>query len=134
MWTSSSWPTRAYSGLVDFIAAHPDERAMAPLTLNVVHHVDVEGPLDPAQPVLGQRRFAKFMPVMCKPALNATLAPWKQASHGIACPFAIHRDLFMIHLKFFDRDHLWSTSNHRRRMVEADGRAKKTTWSRPATR
>jgi hypothetical protein len=115
--------------LVDFVAANPERLVMAPVALNVVHHQGVEGPLDPARPVLGQRRFAKFVPLMCKPAIKRIPAEWKQASHAILSPFEISTDLFMFHLKFHDRDLLRERSNHRRRMVETDGRATTSNWS-----
>jgi hypothetical protein len=118
-----------HATLIDFVAAHADRDVMAAVGLNVVHHAAVEGPLDRAGPVLGQRRFAKFVPVMCKPAIKRVPADWTRASHGIFSPFRIFPDLFMIHLKFHDRDELLARADHRRRMVETDGRARASSWS-----
>jgi Glycosyl transferase family 2 len=117
-----------YTSLVDFVAEHPDHKVMAPVGLNVVHHPASEGPLDPSRPVLGQRRFAKFVPIMCKPAIKRIPAEWTRASHAIFSPFEISPDLFMIHLKFHDRDELLSRANHRWQMVATDGRAKNSSW------
>ena len=44
--------------------------AVGSLGFNVVHHVGVEPPLDLSQPLLGQRQLAKFLPLMCKPAIK----------------------------------------------------------------
>lgn len=118
-----------HDGLLDLLAARADRDVLAPLALNVVHHLDAEDGLDPGEPVLGQRRFAKFVPLMCKPAVKRVPAPWRFATHGIMAPFAVEPDLFLIHLKFFDRDWLQHVSDRRHAMVHADGRAARSSWS-----
>lgn len=118
-----------YAGLLDLLAARADHEVLAPMALNVVHHVEVEGALDPAQPVLGQRRFAKFVPLMCKPGVKRVPAPWRFATHGIMAPFAVDPELFMVHLKFFDLDWLHAVSDRRHELVRTDGRASRSSWS-----
>jgi hypothetical protein len=120
---------RRYDGLLDFLEARADRDAVAPMTLNVLHVPGLEGPLDPERPVLGQRRFAKFVPVMCKPSIKRVPANWRGACHGIMAPFEVDRELFMLHLKFYDRDALVRVADHRRALVEADGRAFRSNWS-----
>jgi hypothetical protein len=121
-----------YSGLRDFVGrqlasgAAPD--AVGVLGLNVVHAVETEAPLDLSLPILGQRELAKFLPVMCKPSVNFSGAPWYAASHGIKARYRVDPDLWMFHMKFGDRDHLQEAADHRRRMVEADGRSQDTQW------
>ena len=121
-----------HDGLRAFLAdreQRPDTPgALGVLGLNVVHAVDSEPPLDLAQPVLGQRHLAKFLPVMCKPSVSFAAAPWWAASHGIRTPYRVDPDLWMFHLKFGDRDHLQAIADHRLRMVEADGRSRDTQW------
>ena len=95
----------------------------------MVHHQGVESALDPAEPVLGQRRFAKFVPLMCKPSVKRVPARWRFATHGIMAPFAVDPELFMVHLKFFDKDTLREVADRRRSMVDADGRAARSSWS-----
>lgn len=116
--------------LRSFLAARPDAAVLAPVALNVVHVPAVEGPLDPSLPVLGQRRFAVFAPLMCKPSVKRVPAAWRWASHGIEAPFAVDPELFLVHTKFADRDHLRAVAAHRRALVEADGRARGSSWSR----
>ncbi len=123
-------PTR-YDGLQDFLGSHP-EPVIAPLAFNVVHHVGVEGPLSPRRPVLDQRSLAKFAPVMCKPSIKRVDARWEAASHGIGAPYAVDPDLFMLHLKFADRDHLHAVADQRQQVVQASGRAQKSSWARSA--
>lgn len=103
---------------------------LAPMAINVLHHVDSEPALDPARPLLEQRHYGTFLPLMCKPSLKRVAAPWRSASHGIAAPFAVDPQLFMLHLKFADRDQLKAVSDRRSEMVSRDGRAAKSSWSR----
>ena len=82
------------------------------------------------EPILGQRRLAKFLPLMCKPSLKWEPANWALASHGIKCPFEVDPELFMFHMKFADRDHLKAVADHRHEMFRTDGRAARTSWER----
>lgn len=124
----------------EFLVADPDRFAslrhfaarrrkdvVGAVGLNVVQLGD-EGPLDPGRPVLDQRAAAKFLPLMCKPALKRVPARWRWASHGIMAPYTVDPELFMFHLKFADRGLLFEQGEHRRRMVETDGRAATTSW------
>ncbi|HET7736179.1 MAG TPA: glycosyltransferase family 2 protein [Nocardioidaceae bacterium] len=119
-------PTR-YGGLGDFLEARPDKAVLAPLALNVVQAPD-EAALDPSRPVLEQRRFAKFVPLMCKPSIKRSQARWTNASHGIVVPFAVDPELFMLHLKFADRDNLRRSSDNRRAGVDDDKRPGRSSW------
>ena len=124
-------PTR-HADLRSFLSTRRDRDVLAPMALNVVHVPEVEGPLRPHEPVLGQRRYAKFAPLMCKPSIKQVPADWKWASHGIEAPFAVDPELYMIHLKFADREALRRVAAHRKALVDADGRAKRSSWSQEA--
>lgn len=119
-----------HGGLVDLLAARSEAPILASLAFNVVHHVESEEPLDPAAPVLGQRRLASFAPVMCKPSVKQVSAPWSHASHGTRVPYAVDPELFMVHLKFADRDLLRAAADRRNAMVHEDGRGSNTSWNR----
>jgi hypothetical protein len=54
-----------HEGLVDLLARREGTEVLGAQALNVVHDARREGPLDPDQPVLGQRQWAKFIPLMC---------------------------------------------------------------------
>ena len=70
---------------------------------------------------------------MCKPSIKRVDARWEAASHGIGAPYAVDPDLFMLHLKFADRDHLHAVADQRQQVVQASGRAqKKPPWARSA--
>lgn len=117
-----------YPDLRHLLADRPDSDVLGVMTLNVFHDLANEGPLEPDRPVLSQRRLAKFVPLMCKPALKRIPAGWARASHGIWAPYEIDPDLYMFHMKFADRDLLRAAAEHRRRLVEADNRASTTSW------
>jgi Glycosyl transferase family 2 len=121
-----------HTDLRSFLETRRDREVVAPLALNVVHVPSVEGPLRDGEPVLGQRRFAKFSPIMCKPSIKRVPASWRWASHGIAVPFEVDPELYMVHLKFADRDLLHQVAAHRKALVDADGRARGSSWSREA--
>jgi hypothetical protein len=94
----------------------------------VVHDVGSEPPLDLTRPLLGQRQLAKFLPLMCKPAIKWVPGHWSAGTHGVRTPYRVDPDLWMFHMKFGDRDHLQEAADHRQRMVEADGRSRDTQW------
>ena len=117
-----------HDGLVDLLRKREDAPALGAQALNVVHDAQRELALEPDQPVLGQRRWAKFIPLMCKPSLKRTTEPWVAGSHGLTIPFGIDRDLYLFHLKFAEREHLRATGDHRKALADAEGRAAATTW------
>jgi len=119
-----------HDGLAGLLAARPGVDVLAGLALNVVHHVGHEPPLDPARPVLGQRRLAAFVPTLCKPSLKRIDAPWRRASHGIAAPFTPDRDLFLVHLKYADADLLRATADRRHAVHERSGLTEQSAWAR----
>ena len=118
-----------YDGLRDFAAARSDREAVGVMCLNVIHHTATEPDLDFTVPSLDQRVLVKFIPLFCKPSIKFVDRPWAAASHGISdASFEVDRELFMFHLKFADRSHLATIAEHRRSMVEMDGRASATSW------
>ena len=119
---------KRHDGLVDLVSKRSTVDVLAAQALNVVHDAAREGPLDPERPVLGQRQWAKFIPLMCKPAIKRVAAPWVAGSHGTTVPFEIEQDLYMFHLKFAEREHLRSTGDHRKALADTEGRAAETAW------
>lgn len=119
-----------YETLRHFVADRPGRDAVGVMGLNVVHDVLQEPALVDGEPILGQRRLAKFLPLMCKPSLKWVPANWAMASHGIKCPFEVDPELFMFHMKFSDRDHLQAVADHRHAMFTSEGRAARTSWER----
>lgn len=121
-----------HASLRHFAAARPGTDVAGVLGYNVIHRIGVEPELDfDAPSLLRQREFARFTPLMCKPALKWVDADWGHASHGIRHPFAPDPELFMFHLKFADVGQLELLAEHRHQAAVVEGRAVKSSWSRP---
>lgn len=121
-----------HASLRHFAAARAGTEVAGVLGYNVIHRIGVEPALDfDAPSLLRQRAFARFTPLMCKPALKWVDAPWGHASHGIRHPFAPDPELFMFHLKFADLGQLELLAEHRHQAAVVEGRAVKSSWSRP---
>lgn len=110
-----------HDGLPDLLGSCSSP-VVGALALNVVQDLEHEGPLDTARPILEQRSYAFFAEVMCKPSCKRRRAPWVLASHGIRSRYEVRPDLFMLHLKFADRDLLAGAAAHRRALHVQDGR------------
>jgi len=111
-----------YASLHDYLSTRTQPQVVAPLALELMHNAEVEPPLDPDQPILGQRRFVKFSPGMCKPLVKRVAKPWRNAFHGFHEPFAIDNDLWMFHLKYADEGILEDVAEQRRMLHEQEGR------------
>ena len=111
-----------HGGLLDYLTHRPDTQVMAPLAFELMHNARIEPPLDPARPVLEQRRFVKFAPAMCKPLLKRVPAAWEPAFHGIHAPFEVDPELFMLHLKWCDEAVLARVGDQRHQIRTEEGR------------
>lgn len=118
-----------YADLPDYLARRRED-VLAPYALNVVHHTAVEGPLISGKPILGQRAYAKFAPLMCKPSIKRVSASWTCASHGIRAPYQPDPGLFMLHMKFADLDVLQRQADLRNQLALTVGRGKGSSWGR----
>lgn len=117
----------------DLIEDRGRPETLGALGLNVLHVPSVEPePLDLTRPVLEQRQFAKFTPIMCKPSVKRINAGWTLATHGLKAPYTIDPGLFMFHLKFADRTRLAEIARLRHQLTAGDGRAEGSSWSKEA--
>lgn len=117
-----------YESVRHLVADRADQDVLGVVALNLVHAPN-EGALEPARPLLDQRHYAKFLPLMCKPAIKRVPAAWRWASHGIMAPYAVDPDLFMFHMKYGDRDQLRAVSAARHEAWKEDHRADGTSWT-----
>ena len=119
--------------LPDLLEDRGRPEALGAMGLNVVHLPSVEPePLDLSRPLLEQRGFAKFTPLMCKPSIKRVNAGWAVSSHGLKAPYTVDPELFMLHLKFADRDRLAEVARLRNEVSKADGRAEEASWGKEA--
>jgi len=114
-----------FPDLKTFLTRRPKRDVIAAMGLNVLHHVGIEDDLDFSRPILEQRQFAKFVPLMCKPSIKRVPAKWIRASHGVDQPYVIDAGIFLLHLKFADRETLRRVADQR----FATGRAEQSSWS-----
>ncbi len=118
-----------YDTLADLVAAKPSTKVFGAVGMNVVHHVGAEPDLDPALPISEQRQLAKFIPLMCKPAMKKVHGAWTSASHGLRhTEWAIDPELWLFHAKFADREALRVAAEGRRAAVLGDNRPRTTSW------
>jgi hypothetical protein len=121
-----------YPGLRHFLADRMDRMVIAPVGVNVVQHLDVEGPLDERRPILGQRRFVKFTPNLCKPAIKQVPAAWRRTPHAVSAPFSVDPKLLLVHCKFHDLSAVTDVAAHRGALAE-QGRGPRSNWGRGIT-
>ena len=70
---------------------------------NVVHTKD-DPPLDPTANILKQRPWMYFLAAMCKPVLTRIPLAWTAGFHFADNVPTRFDDLYLFHLRFFDRD------------------------------
>ena len=94
-----------YRDVGAFLDAHGDRHpAFGGIGLEVVHDPVAEPPFDPALPALGQRSTFVYSLHYAKPHIVSQ--PCRIGAHGISQPWALSRDLYLVHLKNVDADHL----------------------------
>lgn len=89
-----------WRGLADYVNG-PRAAVTTAFGLNLVHRLHHEGPLDPAQPVLAQRRWAFPAASMCKPVLIRDRVTWSPGFHSSDAPIEFD-GLFLFHLAYAD--------------------------------
>lgn len=90
-----------HASLRDYVAACPHE-VVTGFGFNVIHSQG-EAAYDPGRPVLRQRGWMQFWAAIAKPALISRPVKWQGGFHR-ADAAAVFDDLFMLHLRWFDRD------------------------------
>lgn len=104
--------------------------ALAGMGLDIIHDPPQEPPLDPARPVLRQRRNYIYAPVWAKP--HIINSPCRIAPHGISVPFRYDPDLYLIHLKHSDITHTLQRQAARHELYRQDAVAEFCTWKATA--
>jgi hypothetical protein len=70
--------------------------------IELQHRTDSEPDFDSARPLLHQRHYGWFNSAICKPAMTAGPLDWSPGFHCMNQPAAFD-DLYMVHLRYFDR-------------------------------
>ncbi len=93
---------------------------ISPFAIELLHRIDLEPEaLDPARPVLAQRRFGRINASYCKPCITAKPLNWSIGGHYSDYP-SLHLDpaLFLFHLRFVDHAMLRGRQASRQAMMQ----------------
>lgn len=91
-----------YTGLSDLMARNRHSVVNA-IGWEIFHNPAEEPPIDLTAPILGQRSWVKFASSMCKPLLIRGPVQWVPGFHAADAPIHFD-DLYLFHLRYFDRD------------------------------
>lgn len=94
---------RFYASFAEFCEVVVPEVVTA-VGLNVQHVPALEPAVDLARPVTEQRRWVRFSSAMCKPVLVRRAVDWAPGFHCVADAPVVFDQLFLFHLRWFDRD------------------------------
>jgi hypothetical protein len=92
-----------YEDLRDWIERNQGSTKAA-IGLNVFHDYHTEEPLNLRKPILEQRKYAYFRSSLSKPLILFEPADWGLGCHHISRDHGFADDLFLIHLRFMDKD------------------------------
>ncbi len=95
--------------------------------VEIFHDPACEAAFDPTKPVLSQRGKAHFRLQECKPVIFQSDEPGR--AHSTTIPFALDPELWLLHLKFLDRDLTLARQGLRRDAVERGEVADWTRWA-----
>ena len=109
----------------DTIARVRQHTIVGGIGVEIFQDLQTEGPIDRDRPILQQRRNAHFRLPEFKPVILCSDAP--ASPHGATVPFAIDPNLWLLHLKFIDRDSLCVRQQQRRGVVD---RGEVPDWTR----
>ncbi|WP_170422046.1 hypothetical protein [Ruegeria arenilitoris] len=99
---------------VEYIQQRTSDEVITPFAIEVIHRVDLEPALDPSRPVLEQRIHGRANAVYCKPCITRRPIRWSLGQHYSDYPrLNLSSDLFLFHLRFFDRDALLERQKQR---------------------
>lgn len=107
------------SDLLASVARAHQIGVISPFAIEVLHRIDLEpDPLDPARPVLSQRRFGRINASYCKPCITATPLRWSLGGHYANQPtLHLDRELFLFHLRYVDHGYLLQRQASRNAMM-----------------
>ena len=94
---------RFYASFAEFCEVVVPEVVTA-VGLNVQHVPAIEPPVDLARPVTEQRRWVRFSSAMCKAVLVRRAVEWAPGFHCVADAPVVFDQLYLFHLRWFDRD------------------------------
>lgn len=86
------------------------ENSIAALGMEVIHHTDAEAPLTAQTPLRGNRRYGWFSHDYSKPVVQRGLVTFSPGFHFTETMPTMLPDLYLLHLRFVDRDQFLARS------------------------
>ncbi len=105
--------------------AYPDMAtapvSVAPFALELIHKPELEPePIEPGVPILSRRRIYRPSPNYSKPCLTRGIVRFTPGGHANTLgPRTLSDDLYLLHLRFFDREYITARLNLRADQVMA---------------
>ena len=90
-----------YSGLNDYVARMEGDYATC-CSMDLLHVIDREPPIDLGKPILSQRHYGRFQSPGCKTLVSRVPIRWEPGLHFSNWPPKIDPHLFNFHLKWMD--------------------------------
>lgn len=94
---------RFHPTLQAYCAAHPPEVVTA-VGFNLHHLPESEPSIDLARPITEQRQWVRFSAAMCKPVLIRRAVNWVPGFHCATDAPVAFDQLFLFHLRWFDKE------------------------------
>lgn len=119
-----------HESLRDYIAtAAPRRGVQAGLGMDLFHDAAGEAPFDPLRPIFQQRRHFQWQMLYSKPHILSRAA--QILPHMSSHVFTLDPDLYLIHMKYIDRDKILGRQMARRETAARLGKTKQLTWRKP---
>jgi hypothetical protein len=93
----------AYPGGLSQLLENDASDYLTPIGLNVVQLISEESNFDPTRPILGQRKWVRFVTPMCKTVVVRKPITFEPGFHASNARPKINKDLYLFHLKRVDR-------------------------------
>jgi hypothetical protein len=105
--------------LLTLLARAQSVGVISPFALELMHRTDLEpSPLHAKAPILSQRRHARINASYCKPCITSRPLNWTIGGHYSDFPdLNLDPDLYLLHLRFADRDMLLERQNSRQALM-----------------
>lgn len=93
----------AAAGSLAEYCAECSQEVVTAIGFNLLHTRD-DRPIDPAKGIFKQRKWICYSAAMCKPVLTRRPIVWNPGFHQVDDVEPVFDDLYVFHLRFFDRD------------------------------
>ena len=98
-------PDKGDNPITHIESIDPKIEVITAFGLEIIHRIDLEDDYDPRRQILSQRQYVRASGWYSKPCITNRYTRWRPDGHGSDCPVQyIDDDLYLFHLKWFDRN------------------------------